>query len=119
MFDRNYPSEDTRSALSLSLSHTYTYTHTHTHTHTTYIGSVYNIPINIWLKLNHPHFPPLVYVTPTSGMAIQPSRYVDTNGLVYLPYLNEWQGVRDTHTHIHTVEPLYKDTSINGTLNNL
>ena len=54
----------------------------------------------MWLKMTHPHHPPIVYVTPTVGMAIQPSQYVDTNGIVYLPYLTEWKSVsfreRDT-----------------------
>jgi ESCRT-I complex subunit TSG101 len=54
-------------------------------------GSTYNIPVAIWLKQAHPHYPPIVYVTPTPGMAIQPSQFVDTNGIVYLPYLSDWK----------------------------
>ena len=57
------------------------------------LGTVYNIPIAIYVKLTHPQHPPIVYVTPTQGMAIQPSQFVDTNGMVYLPYLTEWKAV--------------------------
>ena len=35
----------------------------------------------------------MVYVTPTRDMGIQQSHFVDTNGVVYLPYLNEWRVV--------------------------
>lgn len=50
----------------------------------------YNIPISVYVKNNHPHSPPYCLVTPTNDMAIQPSRYVDSQGLLYLPYLSEW-----------------------------
>ena len=56
-------------------------------------GSTYNIPIAIWLKTTHPYHCPIVYVTPTQEMGIQQSRFVDTNGTVYLPYLSEWKQV--------------------------
>ena len=51
----------------------------------------YNIPVQLWLQERHPYVPPLVFVTPTSTMAIKPSPHVDTNGKVYLPYLHEWK----------------------------
>lgn len=57
-------------------------------------GHQYNIPIRIWLRPDHPYVPPLVYVTPTQEMGIQQSQYVDTNGMVYLPYISEWKQVR-------------------------
>lgn len=53
-------------------------------------GITYNIPICVWLQENHPYVPPLVYVKPTSNMAIKASQHVDTNGIVYHPYLHEW-----------------------------
>ena len=43
----------------------------------------------------HPYVAPLVYVTPTQGMGIQQSQYVDTSGMVYLPYISEWKQVRE------------------------
>ena len=57
------------------------------------IGVTYNIPVCVWLQENHPYVPPLVFVKPTSSMAIKPSHHVDTNGKVYLPFLNEWSYV--------------------------
>lgn len=54
-------------------------------------GVTYNIPLTIWLRPNHPYVPPMVYVTPTRDMGIQQSQFVDANGVVYLPYLNEWK----------------------------
>ncbi|CAH3167134.1 unnamed protein product [Porites lobata] len=53
-------------------------------------GVTYNIPVCVWLQENHPYVPPLVFVKPTSSMAIKPSHHVDTNGKVYLPFLHEW-----------------------------
>ena len=69
-------------------------------------GVTYNIPLTIWLRPNHPYVPPMVYVTPTRDMGIQQSQFVDTNGVVYLPYLNEWKVVSDflhvcVRVHVH------------------
>ncbi|XP_052238878.1 tumor susceptibility gene 101 protein-like isoform X1 [Dreissena polymorpha] len=57
---------------------------------TTYNGIVYNIPIRVCLMDTHPYIAPMVYVTPSSNMQINPGRYVDQNGKVDLPYLKEW-----------------------------
>ena len=56
-------------------------------------GANYNIPVLIWLQKTHPQSNPIVYVTPTPDMNINPSRYVDGTGRVYLPYLTEWKQV--------------------------
>lgn len=56
-----------------------------------YKGNQYNIPIAIWLMDTHPQYPPLCFVKPTTSMQIRPSRHVDANGRVYLPYLHEWK----------------------------
>lgn len=53
-------------------------------------GVTYNIPVCVWLQENHPYVPPLVFVKPTSTMAIKASQYVDTSGKVYHPFLHEW-----------------------------
>lgn len=56
-----------------------------------YKGNQYNIPIAIWIMDTHPQYPPLCFVKPTTSMQIRPSRHVDANGRVYLPYLHEWK----------------------------
>ncbi|XP_078357627.1 uncharacterized protein LOC144642520 isoform X2 [Oculina patagonica] len=53
-------------------------------------GVTYNIPVSVRLQEDHPNVPPMVYVTPTSSMAIRESQYVNTNGRVFHPYLHEW-----------------------------
>lgn len=40
----------------------------------------------------HPQNAPLSFVKPTPDMSIKVSKYVDSNGKVYLPYLHEWSG---------------------------
>ncbi|KAJ8977048.1 hypothetical protein NQ317_000720 [Molorchus minor] len=55
-----------------------------------YRGSVYNIPICIWLIDTHPKNAPICYVQPTPDMSIKVSMFVDQNGKVYLPYLHDW-----------------------------
>ena len=56
-------------------------------------GNRYNIPICMYLRKEHPYGAPYVYVVPTAGMSLSPSHHVDTRGMVYLPYLNEWKQV--------------------------
>mmetsp|Transcript_20282 Transcript_20282/g.40584 ORF Transcript_20282/g.40584 Transcript_20282/m.40584 type:complete len:318 (+) Transcript_20282:365-1318(+) len=59
-------------------------------------GSQYNIPVDIYLPLDYPSRPPLVYVRPTATMALKEGhRHVDREGLVYMPYLHEWS----KHSH--------------------
>lgn len=53
-------------------------------------GVTYNIPVCVLLQEGHPEVVPLVYVRPTSSMAIKVSPYVDANGKVYHPYLHKW-----------------------------
>lgn len=56
-------------------------------------GSIYNIPIGIWILDTHPYNPPMVFVKPTNTMQIKPGRNVDSNGKVDLPYLRDWRYV--------------------------
>lgn len=61
-----------------------------------YKGTVYNIPIAIWVMQNHPQSAPMCYVKPTLSMSVRQGKHVDANGRIYLPYLSEWrQGVHD------------------------
>jgi ESCRT-I complex subunit TSG101 len=56
-----------------------------------YQGSQYNIPIDIYLYEAYPRICPKIFVRPTSNMMVKPNhRSVDANGVVYLPYLNQW-----------------------------
>ncbi|XP_047535984.1 tumor susceptibility gene 101 protein [Vanessa atalanta] len=55
-----------------------------------YKGAFYNIPVCIWLMDTHPKNAPLCFVKPTADMSIKISKYIDSNGKVYLPYLHEW-----------------------------
>ena len=53
----------------------------------------YHIPVAVYLPLHYPLHPPLVYVTPTHDMRIKERhKHVDSAGIVYLPYLHEWNG---------------------------
>ncbi|XP_078000102.1 uncharacterized protein LOC144452815 [Glandiceps talaboti] len=63
-----------------------------------YLGSNYNIPIRIWLQRTHPEDGPICYVEPTTGMYVEPSQYVNGEGRIYLPYLNQW-----SHPAFHTL----------------
>lgn len=56
-----------------------------------YNGTQYNIPMTIYFDPPFPRRPPRCFVTPTAQMAIKPRhKHVDSNGMVYLPYLNQW-----------------------------
>ncbi|KJE95865.1 hypothetical protein CAOG_06268 [Capsaspora owczarzaki ATCC 30864] len=56
-----------------------------------YRGASYNIPVEIWLCIDHPSSAPICYVVPTSTMRVRPSERVDANGMVMLPTLSQWQ----------------------------
>ncbi|XP_033124479.1 tumor susceptibility gene 101 protein-like [Anneissia japonica] len=56
-----------------------------------YKGSRYNIPICVYVMDTHPYNPPMCFVRPTKDMLIKPSKHVDANGRIYLPYLHEWK----------------------------
>ncbi|CAG2120949.1 unnamed protein product, partial [Medioppia subpectinata] len=56
-----------------------------------YKGSVYNIPVTIWLTESHPYNAPICYVKPTQDMTIKVSKHVDNSGRIYLPYLSDWK----------------------------
>ncbi|XP_063366781.1 tumor susceptibility gene 101 protein [Cydia amplana] len=61
-----------------------------------YKGAYYNIPVCIWLMDTHPTNVPLCFVKPTPDMSIKVSKYVDSNGKVYLPFLHEWNPQKST-----------------------
>jgi len=62
-----------------------------------YRSSQYNIPVALWLPLNFPTNCPICYVTPVAGMKIkQKHMHVDSQGLIYHPYLHSWKPGQST-----------------------
>jgi ESCRT-I complex subunit TSG101 len=57
-------------------------------------GTLYRIPITVWLLDNFPKVAPTVYVSPTGNMRINNGRNVDRNGKVYHTYLYDWKEVK-------------------------
>lgn len=56
-----------------------------------YSGHGYFVPLAIYLREEHPNSPPICVVTPTPEMTVKPNhRHVDVQGIVYLPYLHDW-----------------------------
>ncbi|CAJ0933291.1 unnamed protein product, partial [Mesorhabditis belari] len=56
-----------------------------------YKGSVYNIPVSVYLWETHPYYAPVCFVNPTNSMVIRESENVNKQGRVFLPYLKEWR----------------------------
>ncbi len=57
-------------------------------------GTVYHIPIRIWLQLKYPKHPPCVSINPTGNMTIaQSPGYVSADGRITLSYLGTWKEV--------------------------
>ncbi|WFD36983.1 suppressor protein stp22 of temperature-sensitive alpha-factor receptor and arginine permease [Malassezia cuniculi] len=54
-------------------------------------GAVYHIPTDFWVPREYPRMPPIVYVVPTTGMAIRRSERVEPSGRVWPTYEAEWR----------------------------
>ncbi|KAM7536243.1 hypothetical protein Aperf_G00000080680 [Anoplocephala perfoliata] len=86
-----------------------------------YEGKSYNIPLAVYFTRQHPYHPPIAYVRPTSNMQIKPSRNVDTNGKIFLPYLSEWEHPKSsTKQLLETLQivfgvraPVFSKTNVN------
>ncbi|XP_030646477.1 tumor susceptibility gene 101 protein [Chanos chanos] len=63
-----------------------------------YKGKHYNFPVCLWLEESYPRSPPICFVKPTREMVIVPCKYVDNDGKILLPYLDEW---RHTQCDLH------------------
>jgi len=62
-----------------------------------YRGATYNIPLSVFITEYHPQFSPLVYVKPTTSMAIKADHpHVSQDGMVHIPYLASWDSLRST-----------------------
>lgn len=56
-----------------------------------YLGVTYHIPVELFVPEEYPGYPPKVYVRPTPDMEVAKGhQHVDSEGLVYLPYLHSW-----------------------------
>ena len=53
----------------------------------------YNIPVGIYLHKDYPYQCPYCQVQPTPDMMISPSKYVNQQGVIFLPYLQDWNHV--------------------------
>ncbi|XKL60334.1 hypothetical protein PGB90_001350 [Kerria lacca] len=53
-------------------------------------GKVYHIPISITIMNTHPVHAPVCFVNPTPDMFLKPSKNLDHQGKIYLPYLHNW-----------------------------
>lgn len=65
----------------------------------------YNIPLDIFLPPNFPVRPPICFVRPTDSMVIKENhRHVGRDGMVYMPYLNQWRN--GSHTLVGAVSEM-------------
>ncbi|XP_066524907.1 tumor susceptibility gene 101 protein [Hoplias malabaricus] len=73
-----------------------------------YQSNIYNVPLCLWLEETYPRTAPICYVKPTREMMIVPSRHVNINGLILLPYLNEWRHTQcDLHSLIQVIMTVF------------
>ncbi|BGP37815.1 Suppressor protein stp22 of temperature-sensitive alpha-factor receptor and arginine permease [Rhodotorula kratochvilovae] len=54
-------------------------------------ASTYHCPLRLWLPLDFPSRPPIVYVVPSETLAVRKGRNVDASGKVGVPYLDNWE----------------------------
>lgn len=64
-------------------------------------AATYNIPVAVWLTLDYPREPPIVYVVPTSDMLVRQSPYVDVSGRCDLEYMRNWRAKADVSRVVH------------------
>ncbi|KAH3665437.1 hypothetical protein OGAPHI_003621 [Ogataea philodendri] len=48
------------------------------------------VEFDIWVPLEYPRMPPLIYVLPGPETQLMPNNYMDTNGRFYHPFLSDW-----------------------------
>ncbi|KAM4018420.1 ubiquitin-conjugating enzyme E2 variant 3-like [Anomaloglossus baeobatrachus] len=59
-------------------------------------GTLYNIPVCLWLLDSHPFAPPLCFLKPTQNMGIRVGKHIDSHGRIYLPSLQNWSHPKST-----------------------
>lgn len=52
--------------------------------------STYHCPVSLWLPLDFPLKPPMVFVLPSASLAVKPGPNVDPSGKVSMQYLEQW-----------------------------
>jgi len=80
-----------------------------------YGGQTYNIPMTIYFDPPYPTQPPRCFVSPTADMKIKPRhKHVDDKGMVFLPYLNQWNSTRSTCVDLLTqiIQEFSKDPPV-------
>ncbi|KAK4058834.1 Suppressor protein stp22 of temperature-sensitive alpha-factor receptor and arginine permease [Microbotryomycetes sp. JL221] len=68
--------------------------------------NVYHCPVSLWLPLDFPSKPPMVYVVPSATLAIKPGPGLDPSGKLSAPYLDNWQVKPEGCTLLNLVEEL-------------
>lgn len=53
-------------------------------------AATYHCPVALWLPLDFPTKPPMVFVIPSATLAVKSGPNVDPSGKVSLPYLENW-----------------------------
>lgn len=61
--------------------------------------NTYHCPVAIWLPLDFPAKPPLVFVLPSETLAIRKGKNVDASGKVGVPYLDNWSRKAEVRQH--------------------
>ncbi|WFC96965.1 suppressor protein stp22 of temperature-sensitive alpha-factor receptor and arginine permease [Malassezia brasiliensis] len=56
-----------------------------------YAGTLYYIPVHVWIPRAYADDPPIVYVVPTPAMLVRRSERVDVSGRVSPAYLDDWR----------------------------
>ena len=68
------------------------------------LGASYNIPVGIYLRKDYPYQCPYCLVQPTPDMMIAPSKYVNQQGVIFLPYLHDWKHVSGRRGRVNRAE---------------
>lgn len=72
----------------------------------------YNIPIRIWLQRGYPKEKPIVFINPSLDMAISAVDYVDREGYVNVPYIQDWkEGKSDLITMVQVLRLKFSQQS--------
>ena len=54
-------------------------------------GTLYHIPVHVWIPRAYPREPPIVLVAPTPDMMVRRSAHVEPSGRVWAAYIRAWE----------------------------